>query len=109
MRSPAKIIKYIRKQIPSFECIPGCHDCCGPVPFSKWEWSQIGDKREVISLDCPYMTKEGCAIYSQRPILCRLFGTVSRMECPYGCKPSKLLSVKKEKELMVLYSKIMGV
>ncbi|MGH8485631.1 MAG: YkgJ family cysteine cluster protein, partial [Pseudomonas sp.] len=22
-------IRFLREQIPSFECVPGCHDCCG--------------------------------------------------------------------------------
>lgn len=75
----AKTIKYLRKQIPSFECKPDCTDCCGPVPFSKWEWEQIKDKRKTITLNCPYASENGCETYEQRPILCRLFGTVPKM------------------------------
>jgi len=107
MNEPAKIIKYIRKRIPVFECILGCTDCCGPVPFSKWGWSQIRDKRDATSIICPYVTEVGCAIYSQRPILCRLFGTVFGMRCPHGRGPKNLLSSERERELMALYSKIM--
>ena len=106
MSEAGKIIKYLRKRIPTFECIPGCSDCCGPISFSKWEWAQISDKREASSLTCPYVTKEGCVIYSQRPIMCRLFGTVPKMLCPHGCRPKKMLSSKKDRELFILYLKL---
>lgn len=103
----AKTIKYLRKQIPSFECKPDCTDCCGPVPFSKWEWEQIKDKRKTITLNCPYASENGCEIYEQRPILCRLFGTVPKIKCPHGCGPKKMLSRKKETEIMRKYNRIM--
>lgn len=105
--SSAKIIKYLRKQIPVFECVPGCSDCCGITVFSKWEWAQISDKCIATSIHCPYIIEKGCAIYPQRPIMCRLFGTVSKMKCPYGRGPVKLLTPKKEKELMALYLKVL--
>lgn len=104
--SQAKVIKYLRKQIPGFKCEPGCSDCCGVVPFSKWEWGQITDKRKAESLSCPYITKEGCAIYSQRPIMCRLFGTVPEMLCPYGNRPVKMLSSNKGRELLMIYKNL---
>ena len=28
--------------IPPFECIEGCTDCCGPVPWSAWELKHAG-------------------------------------------------------------------
>jgi Fe-S-cluster containining protein len=104
-----KTIKYLRKQIPLFKCKKGCTDCCGPVPFSQWEWDQVANQKAAVDLTCPYATKDGCEIYEQRPILCRLFGTVSKMKCPYGCGPNKMLSRKKEKEIMSKYMQIIDV
>lgn len=105
--SAAKTIKYLRKQIPNFECKPGCTDCCGPVPFSRWEWAQVKDQRISDGIECPYATKEGCEIYEQRPILCRLMGAVPRLECPHGCGPKKMLPGKKEIEIMRKYAEVM--
>jgi Fe-S-cluster containining protein len=90
-------------QIPSFECKKGCCDCCGPVPFSKWEWEQVEDKRKATSLDCPYAVNGRCDIYEQRPLICRLYGTVQKMKCPYGCKPEAYLSKESEIKIMEQY------
>jgi Fe-S-cluster containining protein len=106
--SYAKTIKYLRKQIPSFKCKPGCTDCCGVIIFSRWEWEQIEDKRVATSLTCPYACKEGCEIYEQRPILCRLYGTVQGMKCPHGCGSDRMLPRKKEEEIMVKYNRIIA-
>ena len=91
------IIKRLRSEIPRMECRPGCSDCCGPIFFSAWEWSQVRDKRQATSPDakCPYVNTDGrCDIYEQRPIVCRLFGTVKTgiMACPYGCIPANPLT-----------------
>jgi hypothetical protein len=37
-------IRFLRQRIPSFECIPGCHDCCGPVTTSPEEMSRLPRK-----------------------------------------------------------------
>jgi len=93
------------RQIPSFECKKGCTDCCGPVPFSRYEWSIIADKREGKGLICPYASRKGCQIYDKRPLLCRLFGAVNteRMECPHGCKPFFLLPAPIAEDMMKTY------
>lgn len=93
-------IRKLYKKIPSFKCKPGCHDCCGPVPWAKVEWDKIKDKRVQDSINCPYIGKEGCDCYENRPMLCRLFGTVKGMKCPHGCGPVKYLS--QEDEYMIL-------
>ena len=89
------IILRMRKKIPEMGgCMPGCHQCCGPVPFSRYEWERIEDKRPMQegSIDCPYISENGCEIYEERPMLCRLFGPselgeeseTKRMACPNG-------------------------
>ncbi|MGC3806777.1 YkgJ family cysteine cluster protein, partial [Enterococcus faecium] len=37
-------ISALRRQIPSFECVLGCHDCCGPVTTSPEEMSRLPRK-----------------------------------------------------------------
>jgi hypothetical protein len=37
MENNRDIILRLREQIPSFECVEGCHDCCGPVTTSSEE------------------------------------------------------------------------
>jgi len=96
------------KQIPGFKCKEGCCDCCGPIPFSPWEWSRVSDKRKAKSIDCPYATNGHCEIYEQRPLICRLYGTVKKMQCPHGCGPVALLSERQEVEIMKEYYHLMG-
>lgn len=101
------------KRIPSFQCKPGCTDCCGPVPFSRFEWKRVKDKRkgDIKTLTCPYAIGGRCEIYAKRPLICRLFGTVNdeRLLCPHGCGPEKKLTAKEADEIMQDYFKIMKV
>jgi len=36
-----EVILRLRSLCPRAPCLPGCHECCGPVPFTEWEWSQV--------------------------------------------------------------------
>ena len=99
------LLNEIYKQIPKFECIEGCHDCCGPTIFSKTEWDAIEDKRMATDITCPYASDKGCDIYNQRPLICRMFGAVDdpRLKCPHGCRPKKLMKKKKAHEIINQY------
>ncbi len=111
--TPKATIKRLRKQIPTFECIPGCTDCCGPVHAAPWEESQIekhtGKEAKFrrllneiaaskssfgpnVCLRCPYSLNGNCGIYNDRPIICRLFGTIPEVLCPHGRRPKVLLT-----------------
>lgn len=106
-----KMHKRLYKKIPAFKCKEGCTDCCGPVPFSNWEWEQIEDKRKATTLTCPYAVGGKCEIYGQRPLICRLFGAVDdeRLRCPHGCGPEKKLSQRQAEEIMKEYLRILEV
>ncbi|MGR5432333.1 YkgJ family cysteine cluster protein, partial [Vibrio astriarenae] len=39
-------IRFLRQRIPTFECVPGCHDCCGPVTASTEEMSRLPVKSD---------------------------------------------------------------
>lgn len=102
-----KLLSELRSKIPEFQCIPGCHDCCGMVPFAPVEWNGIKDKRKFSlgSLSCPYECQKGCAIYNDRPIVCRLFGAIigGKMICPHGFLPESPLSEYEADQIMSLY------
>lgn len=108
-RKGAEALAAIYAKIPKFICKPGCTDCCGPVPFSKTEWSVIKDKRTATCLDCPYSAGGSCAIYENRPFLCRIFGASEepRLRCPHGCKPVFPLSIEETKKLTAEYIQIL--
>lgn len=105
-----EILLELRGQIPTFDCIPGCHDCCGPVPFSKTELQEVkglkkGKPEERLS--CEYECKKGCSVYEHRPIICRLFGTVDddKIKCPHGFMPDRILNKAQADEIMKRYLK----
>ncbi len=107
-----KAIKKIRalyREIPTFTCVPGCTDCCGPILFTRAEWARVKDKRMATSLDCPYSLAGKCDIYEQRPFICRLYGAADdpRLTCPHGCRPEKLLTADRTGELTDAYQKLM--
>ncbi len=106
-------LKKLYAQIPAFECKPGCHDCCGPVPIAKAEWKAIKmHPRHVMGscLDCSYQVDDSCSIYKDRPFLCRLFGATNaaKMKCPHGCGPEVPLSERQADMLTKKYLSIMG-
>ncbi|MBR9869058.1 MAG: YkgJ family cysteine cluster protein [Oceanospirillales bacterium] len=91
------IIARLRENIPSFECVPGCHDCCGPVTTSSEEMSRLPVKTEaeykekLEDLSCVHLGPDGCTVYAERPLICRLFGTTPTMPCPNGKRPEEMI------------------
>ena len=102
MKDYSKDIRKLIARIPQgFECAkPGCYACCGHHAWSWTEWEKIEDKRYAESEDapCPYASPEGCEVYEQRPVVCRLYGvcgnvgalpywgqaTPLNLKCPIG-------------------------
>jgi uncharacterized protein len=90
-------IDALRAAIPSFRCIKGCHDCCGPVTVAAEEMARIPVKSMAIRdaalahLSCPHLGAEGCEIYAERPLICRLFGTTPSLLCPNGQRPEYMI------------------
>jgi len=117
-------LKEIYQQVPSFNCKEGCSDCCGLVPFNRWEISLLSDEHKEVMLvfadmatsllsrgivsACPLIGRgKLCSIYENRPFLCRLFGTIdqeaNQLRCPHGCGPLVPLTENKANELMEYY------
>lgn len=98
-------IEELRRRIPSFTCIVGCHDCCGPVTASSEEVAKLPVKREaehqaaLAELNCVHLGEHGCEVYSERPLICRLFGTTPKLLCPNGQRPVYMVDDKTEAEV----------
>lgn len=95
-------IHFLRELIPSFECEPGCHDCCGPVTTSAEEMAALPRKsaeEQAVALerlDCVHLGAQGCTVYAERPMICRLFGTTLRLACPRGRGPAEPIEPEAE-------------
>jgi hypothetical protein len=98
-------IRFFRERIPAFECKPGCHDCCGPVTASSEEMARFPVKSDeehesaLAELNCPYLGDNGCQVYRERPLICRLFGTTPNLPCPNGKGPSLMVDPKIEHQI----------
>lgn len=106
--------------IPEFDCVDGCHECCGVVPFNAAEKSKAEAKMTLLSwqkfddsswvataalqhpFSCPFLGNKGCTIYDDRPMICRLFGSVDdpRMKCPKGCGPEQFITETESRQIL---------
>jgi len=87
-------------------CPKNCGKCCAPIPFPNSFLVKHRDKLQQDSsqrfkhkvrgtseqlwviitpnLKCPFWNPEiGCAVYDDRPDICRKFGEVEKLPCPY--------------------------
>jgi hypothetical protein len=81
------------------DCDGRCYISCGPIEMSDRERQRIRERGVKItphdeaynSIDvfyCDALTAEHrCSVYEVRPIVCRLWGVVEDMKCPFGCIP----------------------
>jgi Fe-S-cluster containining protein len=105
-------LKFFRERIPSFACVPGCHDCCGPVTTSTLEMARLPVKTEaeheaaLAALNCPHLGPKGCQVYDERPLICRLFGTTPRLLCPRGQRPEAMIAPAIEQQINRYFSEV---
>ncbi len=106
-------MRMLYRKIPaSPPCIPGCTDCCGPVPWAPEELARVqadipltAERIEINGVPalvdpatgkCPFASAErGCAVYERRPFMCRIFASAAdlRLTCPHGCNANRPLSI----------------
>ena len=116
-------IEEIYARIPDIRCKGLCDAYCGPILLAKCEALRINARlgREQAkplgtSLEkCLEKTirsgVERCSLYDEtmractidniRPAICRIFGCVSYMRCPYGCGPKRLLTEAESKSILM--------
>lgn len=110
MSGTSHTLRFLRRHIPAFECEPGCHDCCGPVTASSEEMAWLPVKSEaehaaaLAELNCPHLGAQGCQVYLERPLVCRLFGTTPRLACPRGRRPEVMIDAGIEQQIYQYFS-----
>lgn len=90
---------FYAKNLPTVPCRGLCTAGCGPIDLEGVEASALQEQGIALPvvvdhaihgpLTCSHLTDAGrCAIYENRPLICRLFGAVRAMTCPHGCVPA---------------------
>jgi hypothetical protein len=98
-RQAERAIDALYAKVPEIECKGLCQESCGPILMSRVEWKRItrrvGDAARHLrpGLTCPMLAPNGrCRVYSNRPLICRLWGVAEGMPCPWGCVPERYLT-----------------
>lgn len=97
-RAAEKALDDLYAQLPKLTCKGQCQECCGPIQMSRVEWDRIkgrvGHSPRARTLTCPLLILSSgrCKVYAVRPMICRLWGVVEDMRCPWGCQPERWLT-----------------
>lgn len=65
------------------------------MPFKDYAEHQAA----LAEYNCPYLGQNGCQVYLERPLICRLFGTTPSLPCPNGQKPIQMIDPNIEKDI----------
>lgn len=98
-------LEAIYASLPTVACQGRCSGSCGVVPLTDLEARRLQvvshRKPRVLpvvahtemgsaSQRCVYLTDAGrCSVYAARPLLCRVWGVLHALSCPFGCVPSR--------------------
>lgn len=94
--------------VPDVGCRGWCQIGCSSMAMAPIEQRRIAERHQVTlplatappgtptlaagqqeADHCPALTQTGlCAVYADRPLVCRLYGAADGLECPYGCVPA---------------------
>jgi Fe-S-cluster containining protein len=98
-----RTLEQIYEALPQIECKRKCQESCGPIGLFPIEVEHIHQSGNLIpsaqlhpawgKIACSALLLNGkCNIYAHRPLICRLFGLVQKMQCPHGCQPDRWLT-----------------
>lgn len=99
-------VRHTWEQVPAMDCRGLCTDSCGPIDASPAERAILASRgidlptiapgqlaRWAAGFEeppaCPALDATGdCTVYDVRPLICRMWGAIDPMPCPYGCEPA---------------------
>ena len=99
-------LRELYDRVPVIKCQGLCQECCGLVRATAGEvriMQRVSGKQHALDIDtfrCGYLHQGQCTVYNDRPLVCRLWGTVDTLVCPFGCKPDRYLTEAEAVDLM---------
>lgn len=112
-----KLDKIYRK-LPKLHCKGLCEKSCSFIKVGELERKRItqvkgsdpfiSNEKFIETLintppdewKCSLLVNGKCSIYPIRPLICRLFGMVKKMACPFGCVPERWLTDEEAKKYL---------
>ena len=67
--------------------------------------SEAEHAQALAALSCPHLGENGCQVYEERPLICRLFGTTPRLACPNGRRPEAMIDGRTEQQIFDFFEK----
>lgn len=113
----AKLDKMYSK-LPKLNCKGKCVQSCSVIKLGKYERERIAaflgydpfladDKildhlmqNPIDKWSCALLKDGLCSIYDKRPLICRLFGLVPEMKCPFGCVPERWVKPEEARKML---------
>ena len=94
-RNPRRIreaLQALYAELPAMECRGLCQQSCGPIQMSAEERRIIESQHGPVearppTATCSMLRMGRCLAYVDRPMICRLWGVIDAMPCPWGCVP----------------------
>lgn len=96
-------LEALYRSLPRMACKGKCSSSCGPVPASPLEMRRIRARGvqwvdwtavnfplgEEMAMACTALDvkTQRCRAYADRPMVCRIWGLVEELACPWGCRP----------------------
>jgi len=93
-KGTTRALDEVYGRLPALECRGLCSASCGPILATTAEWRRVENAVGIVGpvgddLSCPVLRGTRCGAYERRPLICRLWGLVERMKCPFGCVPER--------------------
>ena len=108
----------IYKKLPKLNCKGLCTESCSLIKVGELERKRIKEflgndpfipqedfLQTIMSMKkeewaCKLLKDGKCTVYNIRPLICRLFGLVKKMECPFGCVPERWLTDEEARSML---------
>lgn len=109
----AEAMEKLYAELPSIDCQELCGDCCSFIGMTRMEQGRItqigGPVINIWDIPCPALSFTGrCTVYARRPLICRLYGVVEDLLCPYGCTPERVLTREEGRSFLARAQAIAG-
>lgn len=117
-------LEEIYAQVPQIpDCDGRCALSCGPIEMFDRERARIvargvriSDAETAIRVSdaadetfyCEALKDGRCTVYDIRPLICRIWGAVEDMRCPFGCVPERYLTAEEATSLLAQAHAIAG-